>query len=320
MRIVILVACLWLATPPLWGKIVFYSDRDGNYEIYTMNADGSNQTRLTFNQAGDFAPAWSPNGRQIVFASFRHDEHLADIDLDEHNAEIYVMDADGSNQRQLTHHHGWDGDPDWSPDGSQIAFNSDRNSGRADLSIFVMDADGGNVRQVTDTLVAQRPKWSPDGEWILFMEDDVFAIRPDGTDLWRVSEPKPDTGSYLGGWSSDGKQILYEETNFDLDASTPIIATLHPAAPQRVLKRLPVRIPLKDLSVVSFSADGQSIFFGGIKNDDRNIYRFGLVDKQLIQLTNSPGSDASPQEWNPRLSVWSGKLTPTLWGEIKTTK
>ena len=96
MRIVILVACLWVATPPLWGKIVFYSDRDGNYEIYTMNADGSNQTRLTFNQAGDFAPAWSPNGRQIVFASFRDDEHLADIGLDEHNAEIYVMDADGT--------------------------------------------------------------------------------------------------------------------------------------------------------------------------------------------------------------------------------
>lgn len=63
-----------------------------------MSADGSNQTRLTFNQAGDFAPAWSPNGRQIVFSSFRDDEHLADIDLDEHNAEIYVMDADGSNQ------------------------------------------------------------------------------------------------------------------------------------------------------------------------------------------------------------------------------
>ena len=106
MRIVILVACLWLATPPLWGKIVFYSNRDANYEIYTMNTDGSNQTRLTFNQAGDFAPAWSPNGRQIVFASFREDEHLADIDLDEYNAEIYVMDTDGSNQRQLTHHHG----------------------------------------------------------------------------------------------------------------------------------------------------------------------------------------------------------------------
>ena len=311
MRIIILTACLWLATPPLWGKIVFYSDRDGNYEIYTMNADGSNQTRLIFNQAGNFAPAWSPNGRQIVFASFREDEHLA---------EIYVMDADGSNQRRLTHHHGWDGDPDWSPDGSQIAFNSDRNSGKGDLNIFVMDADGGNVRQVTDTLVAQSPKWSPDSEWILFMEDDVFAVRADGTDLWRISVPKPKTGSYLGGWSPDGKQIAYEETNFDLDTSIPVIATLHPSKPQRVLTRVKVRIPLKDLSVVSFSADGQSILFGGIKNDDRHIYRFGLVDKQLIQLTHSIGNDHDPQEWNPNLPVLPQELTPALWGEIKTTQ
>ena len=100
MRIVILMACFWACYAiPFGAKLSFIPIVIANYEIYTMNADRSNQTRLTFNQAGDFAPAWSPNGRQIVFASFRDDEHLADIGLDEHNAEIYVMDADGSNQR-----------------------------------------------------------------------------------------------------------------------------------------------------------------------------------------------------------------------------
>ena len=93
MRIAILVACLWLATSPLWGKIVFYSFRDGNTEIYTMDSDGTNQTRLTFNEVSDAAPAWSPNGQQIVFRSYRDGER---------NAEIYVMDADGKNQRRLT--------------------------------------------------------------------------------------------------------------------------------------------------------------------------------------------------------------------------
>ena len=53
MRLSLLMACLWLATSPLWGKIVFYSTRDGNPEIYTMNSDGSNQTRITFNEVGD---------------------------------------------------------------------------------------------------------------------------------------------------------------------------------------------------------------------------------------------------------------------------
>lgn len=71
MRIVILVVSLWLATSPLWGKIVFYSNRDGNYDIYTMNSDGGKQTRLTFNEAHDIRPAWSSDGQQIAFSSLR---------------------------------------------------------------------------------------------------------------------------------------------------------------------------------------------------------------------------------------------------------
>ena len=86
LRISVFVACLWAATSPLHAKIVFYSHRDGNWEIYTMNSDGSNQTRLTFNEAADSAPAWSPNGRQIAFDSNR-----------DGNDEVYVMDADGKN-------------------------------------------------------------------------------------------------------------------------------------------------------------------------------------------------------------------------------
>ena len=72
MRIAILIAYLWLATNPLWGKIVFYSFRDRKTEIYTMDSDGANQTRLTFNEAHDSAPAWSPNGEQITFDSDRN--------------------------------------------------------------------------------------------------------------------------------------------------------------------------------------------------------------------------------------------------------
>ena len=320
MRIAILVASLWLATNPLHSKIVFYSNRDGNHEIYTMNSNGTNQTQLTFSEGSDISPTWSPDGSQIVFMSYRDGGE---------KAEIYVMDAAGKNQRRLTHNPGPDSYPTWSPDGSQIAFMSDRHGGEKGLplNIFVMDADGGNVRQVTDAFLAQQPKWSPDGEWILFMEGEIFAIRPDGTDLWQVSEPKPNTAMNLGGWSPDGKQILYVEAeNSSVNATTPVIATLAPNGRAEVISWKRIKRPLKALDTFSFGADGKSILFkgkknfvkAGVKGDPWNIYRFGLVDKQLKQLTDSLGADTAPREWNPLLPVSPRGLGPTRWGEIKS--
>ena len=78
----ILIACLWLVTPALYGKVVFHSTRDGNEEIYKMDSDGNNQTRLTFNEASDTYPVWSPDGRHIAFTSQR-----------DGNEEVYVIRA-----------------------------------------------------------------------------------------------------------------------------------------------------------------------------------------------------------------------------------
>ena len=315
MRTLILVAGLWLATSPLWGKIAFYSTRDGNHEIYTMDSDGSNQTRLTFNDTVDAWPAWSPNGQQIVFHSYR-----------DGNDEIYVMDADGRNQRRLTNHPASDDYPHWSPDGKRIAFTSGRDAreGEPRLEIYTMDTDGKNVRRVTNMGFVQRPRWSPDGEWIVFMGAEIFAVRPDGTDMWQVSNPRNNTAMFLGGWSPDGTQILYTEAvDLDLEQSFPVIATLDAKRPRTILGWKHVPVPKMPFHTDTFGADGNSILFCGAAdvNADWHIYRFELSNNKLIQLTDSPGDTGAPQEWDTRLSVPSQQeLLPQRWGEIKSAR
>ncbi len=128
-------------------QIVFQSNRDGNFEIYTMNRDGSDQHRLTDSPRRDLIPNWSPDGRQIIFMSER------DI-----NAELYVMNTDGSNQRRLTISPEFEFTPQWSPDGRQILFQ--RTVHGSDFETFIMDADGSHIERLTTVrMFLQSPMW-----------------------------------------------------------------------------------------------------------------------------------------------------------------
>jgi Tol biopolymer transport system component len=140
---------------PSWSpdgqRIAFTSDRDGNSEIYVMDADGANPTRLTINAARDYAPTWSPDGTKLAFASTRTGA-----------GDIYSMNADGSGEIRLTN---WDLEettPSWSPDGTRIAFSSWGPEGEEsfDENIYVMDAGGGNP--VILTTYTSGPNRDPD--------------------------------------------------------------------------------------------------------------------------------------------------------------
>jgi Tol biopolymer transport system component len=128
-------------------KIAFTSNRHGHDQIYVMNADGSEVTRLTFTEAArDLAPDWSPNGRGIVFQSNRDHPDLADID--QPGFDIYVMNADGSEVTQLTKNLNRDLDPAWSPNGRQIVFDSDRDVALT-RQLYAMNADGSDQMPLT---------------------------------------------------------------------------------------------------------------------------------------------------------------------------
>ena len=318
MRLSILVISFLLVTSTLQSKIVFRSSRDGNSEIYVMSSFGNGQTRLTDYDEDDVAPSWSPNGQQIVFSRTLFNRK------GDRNYEVYVMDADGGNQRNLTRHPAFNGSPDWSPDGMQIAFVSDRD-GRGEPNIYIMDADGGNVTQITRLKWAGSPMWSPDGRYIAFQASidqqaqQVYVMDTNGTNRWQVSDPLPNRVMSFRGWSPDGTQILYMGFLGGLvKDSIVIIATLS-LKRRKAVKHEQVPIPKMDSQTAAWGADGKSVLISLRKVGEQwDIYRFRLLDGQLIQLTDHLASDSSPNEWNPRLSVSPQGLTPKRWGEIKS--
>jgi hypothetical protein len=157
---------------PAWSpdgtRIAFRSQRDGNDEIYIMNADGTCQINLTNDPTDDWSPAWSPDGTQIAFAHFFDGNSYSDI---------AVINADGTNLKRLTTSSGEY--PAWSPNGTRIAFASAR---AGNYDIYVMNADGSAQTQLTNgPAYDMSPTWSPDGAQIAFdTQSDLFPPKEIG--------------------------------------------------------------------------------------------------------------------------------------------
>ena len=159
----------------LTSRIAFVSTRDGNREIYVMDADGGNQTNLTNGPWWDLTPCWSPDGQQIAFTSHRGGSY-----------DIFVMNADGSGVRRLTDSPYVDIEPSWSPDGSTIVFCSNRGER---YSIYGITVDGGDLYQLTNDLGHDiSPAFSPDGTRIAFSSNRrLDGVIVDSGNGWEVS-------------------------------------------------------------------------------------------------------------------------------------
>jgi Tol biopolymer transport system component len=196
-------------------SVAFHSHRDGNNNIYVMNADGSCQTPLTTDPGDDRRADISPDGSRIAFASNRTGHF-----------EIFVMNSDGSDVQQVTFTPATVMDPTtmkpisvmntwsrWSPDGEWIAFQSNVS---LTFQIHVIRPDGSEQRQITNSAVNQFPAWSPDGTRLAVRRDvgtamDIYVI-----DVAGQSDPVPLTTlgplNQMASWSPDGTKIAFMST------------------------------------------------------------------------------------------------------------
>lgn len=250
------------------GKIAFYSNRDGNDEIYIMDGDGAYQRRVTYNAASDVYPALSPDSRRIAFVSDR-----------DGNPEIYVINVDGSGETRLTYDAGEDRLPMWSPDGSRIAFNSDR-SGNLDL--YIMDADAGRLTQVTfDPARDGHATWSPDGRRLAFnsgMTKDAWEIyvMPAAGGEWRRLTDNA-VMDWSPNWSPVDDRIVYLAWR----SSKTVIAVIDAdGRDQRDLL-----IGLSEPWAASWSPDGQRIIFTSTQSGRDEIYVMSADGVDIRQLT-----------------------------------
>ena len=188
----------WPTWSPDGTKIAFASqgrdccENPGRSEIYVMNKNGTNITRLTFDEpSDDWKPWWSPDGSQIVWEKPFYPGHAT---------YIWVMDADGSNANQITagtsSPSGYK-NPSWSPNGDRIALVHPQQG--TESSIWLIDPDGGNLTKIYQTTYdssnanIQYPRWSSDGSKIVFAqslggsEKNIFTINADGSDVSQIA-------------------------------------------------------------------------------------------------------------------------------------
>ncbi len=267
------------AFPGKNGKVIFQSNRGAGINIHSMNPDGSNVVDLTSNPGTkETYPKSSSDGREIAFGYT--------------NQDIYKMNSDGSGVQQLTIDAALDEYPTWSPDGSKIAFHSNRDG---DWQIFVMDSDGTNQANISQNAFRDVfPAWSPDGTKIAFKRGTTTSAEiyvmdaPSGLNQTRLTFNSGDDG--VPAWSPDGSKIAFSQGSdiwvMDADGNNP-----HDLLGDGVGSD----------GEPAWSPDGTKIIFNSNRGGSGDIWMVD-ADGNIATLQNitsdNPGTDGSP-DWQP---------------------
>jgi Tol biopolymer transport system component len=293
------------------GRIAFTSNRDGDYDIWSMRPNGSNPVNLTADsEADEWEPSWRPDGRRIAFQSNRLTPTNPEKDY-----EIFVMHADGSGVRQLTVNNVVDEAPNWSPDGRRLVFhrNLDPKVPQADYDhgnyeVFTMQADGTHQRNLTNLPDSQElwPDWSPNGRRIAFNSNrdgdhEIYTMRPNGSRVRQLTFNDDRIDDGFPAWSPDGGRIAFNSgfTPGPHNVSHWEIYTM------RADGRDQTRLTFQTADFQPrWSPDGRKLVFTSFRDATQNnplnseSYTMRADGSQQVNRTQHPGSDFDP-DWGP---------------------
>ena len=303
------------AKAPSTAKIVFTSNRDGNWDIWTMNPDGSDPVNLTRDAASDFKPTWSPTGEQILFVSFR-----------EGGESLYLMDADGGNiQRVLDNWHSRSS-ATWSPDGKRIASVSD-------AVLYIATIDSKSIEPVAQTGFGSvgYPAWSPDGKEIAFIyykPKQGYELRLLNVETLKQTVLLGEVNKYPyknhSAWSHNGEQIAFVLHKFRaIQNPADAIAWQDEETIYLINRdgsRLRQLVSEKGPDAVrpTWSPQGDEIIYQQKVGGSTQLFKIEVGSRVKTQLTHK-GSNSSADWFDPAsLPVQpQPHLLTTLWGKLK---
>jgi len=275
------------------GEIAFASVQNGVSQIYLVNVDGSNLRPLTKESNGACQPAWSRDGKELVYVSpctAKNDQYP--------RSSLYVLDLDSNRTKPLLSKPGGGFEPAWSPDGMKIAFSSLRDGFLAIYVINLADQSVTPLTTVTSAFQSRQPAWSPDSSAIVYTVKRssllrIWTMYADGTNQTQLLRNGGSSSDYLPAWSPDGSYILFSETNSKGTSPSSLVRLfLNSDKPPQTLT---VPIPVVD---VNFSPDGQWIAYETSDATNQDIYIYNLLDGTRQRLTTNPAVDFDPA-WRP---------------------